>query len=277
MANTPVDIIKEKLDVVEFLKGYIQLNPAGKNFKALCPFHREKTPSFMVSPERQGWHCFGCNIGGDIFGFVMRYENVEFGEALKILAEKAGVELKRVSPAEYKHLGLLYDINEKAKEFYKRELETSQIAREYISKRGLTKETVDEFEIGFAPTGSEALILNLLKSGFHADDILRAGLSFRTERGLSFDRFRGRVMFPIHNHFGKTVGFTGRILPQFDDGKSGKYVNSPETPIFAKSKLLYGFWKSKNFIRDAKNAFLVEGQMDFLLSWQAGAKNAVAS
>src|SRR3989338_3928795 len=277
MANTPVDIIKEKLDVVDFLKGYIQLNQAGKNFKGLCPFHREKSPSFMVSPERQGWHCFGCNIGGDIFGFVMRYENVEFGEALKILAEKAGVELKRVSPAEYKHLGLLYDINEKAKEFYKRELETSQIAREYISKRGLTKETVDEFEIGFAPTGSEALILNLLKSGFHADDILRAGLSFRTERGLSFDRFRGRVMFPIHNHFGKTVGFTGRILPQFDDGKSGKYVNSPETPIFAKSKLLYGFWKSKNFIRDAKNAFLVEGQMDFLLSWQAGAKNAVAS
>ncbi|MDP3948721.1 MAG: DNA primase [bacterium] len=277
MANTPVDIIKEKLDIVEFLKGYIQLNPAGKNFKALCPFHREKTPSFMVSPERQGWHCFGCNIGGDVFSFVMKYENVEFGEALKILAEKAGVELKRVSPAEYKHLGLLYDINEKAKEFYKRELENSGIAKEYLSKRGLTKETIDEFEIGFAPTGSEALILHLLKSGFHADDILRAGLSFRTERGLSFDRFRGRVMFPIHNHLGKTVGFTGRILPQFDDGKSGKYVNSPETPIFAKSKLLYGFWKSKNFIRDAKNAFLVEGQMDFLMSWQAGVKNAVAS
>src|SRR3989338_8495523 len=277
MANTPVDIIKEKLDVVDFLKGYIQLNQAGKNFKGLCPFHREKSPSFMVSPERQGWHCFGCNIGGDIFGFVMRYENVEFGEALKILAEKAGVELKRVSPAEYKHLGLLYDINEKAKEFFKAELANSKVAQDYILSRGLTKETIDEFEIGFAPTGSEALILHLLKSGFHADDILRAGLSFRTERGLSFDRFRGRVMFPIHNHLGKTVGFTGRILPQFDDGKSGKYVNSPETPIFAKSKLLYGFWKSKNFIRDAKNAFLVEGQMDFLLSWQAGVKNAVAS
>src|SRR3989338_4686092 len=207
----------------------------------------------------------------------MKYENVEFGESLKILAEKAGVELKRVSPAEYKHLGLLYDINEKAKEFYKRELETSKIAKEYISKRGLSDETIDEFEIGFAPTGSEALILNLLKSGFHADDILRAGLSFRTERGLSFDRFRGRVMFPIHNHFGKTVGFTGRVLPQFDDGKSGKYVNSPETPIFNKSKLLYGFFKSKNSIRDLKTAFLVEGQMDFLMSWQAGVKNVVAS
>ena len=277
MANTPVEIIKEKLDVVEFLKGYLQLNPAGKNFKALCPFHREKTPSFMVSPERQGWHCFGCNIGGDVFSFVMKYENVEFGEALKILAEKAGVELKRVSPAEYKHLGLLYDINEKAKDFFKNELESSKAAKDYILSRGLTKETIDEFEIGFAPTGSEALILHLLKSGFHSEDILRAGLSFRTERGLSFDRFRGRVMFPIHNHLGKTVGFTGRVLPQFDDGKSGKYVNSPETPIFAKSKLLYGFWKSKNFIRDAKHAFLVEGQMDFLMSWQAGAKNTVAS
>ncbi|HUX35970.1 MAG TPA: DNA primase [Candidatus Paceibacterota bacterium] len=277
MANTPVDIIKEKLDIVDFLKGYIQLIPAGRNFKGLCPFHREKTPSFMVSPERQGWHCFGCNIGGDIFGFVMRYENVEFGEALKILADKAGVELKRVSPAEYRHLGLLYDINEKAKDFFKRELETSQIAKEYISKRGLSNETVEEFELGFAPAGSEALVLHLINSGFHPDDILRAGLSFKTDRGLQFDRFRGRIMFPIHNHLGKTVGFTGRILPQFDDGKSGKYVNSPETPIFAKSKLLYGFWKSKNFIRDTKQAFLVEGQMDFLMSWQAGVKNVVAS
>ncbi len=277
MANTPVDIIKERLDVVEFLKGYLQLNPSGKNFKGLCPFHREKTPSFMVSPERQGWHCFGCNIGGDIFGFVMKYENVEFGEALKILADKAGIELKRVSPAEYKHLGLLYDINEKAKDFFKRELENSKIAKDYIASRGLLKETTDEFEIGFAPAGSEALVLYLINSGFHPDDILRAGLSFKTERGLQFDRFRGRLMFPIHNHLGKTVGFTGRIMPQFDDGKMGKYVNSPETPIFAKSKLLYGFWKSKNFIRDMKHAFLVEGQMDFLMSWQAGLKNVVAS
>lgn len=277
MANTPVDLIKEKLDVVDFLKGYIQLQPAGKNFKALCPFHREKSASFMVSPERQSWHCFGCNIGGDVFAFLMRYENIEFGEALKILAEKAGVELKRVSPAEYKHLGLLYDINEKAKEFFKKELENSKIAKDYISSRGLAKETIDEFEIGFAPNGSEALALHLINSGFHPEDILRAGLSFKTERGLQFDRFRGRIMFPIHNHSGKTVGFTGRILPQFDDGKMGKYVNSPETPIFAKSKLLYGFWKSKNFIRESKHAFLVEGQMDFLMSWQAGLKNAVAS
>ncbi|MBI4085170.1 MAG: DNA primase [Candidatus Liptonbacteria bacterium] len=277
MASTPVETIKERLDIADFLKGYLQLQPAGKNFKALCPFHREKTPSFMVSPERQTWHCFGCNIGGDIFAFLMRYENIEFGEALKVLAEKAGVELRRVSPAEYKHIGLLYDINEKAKEFFKRELENSKSAKEYVSGRGLTLETIKEFEIGLAPSGSETLVLHLINSGFHPDDILRAGLSFKTERGLQFDRFRGRIMFPIHNHLGKVIGFTGRILPQFDDGKSGKYVNSPETPIFSKSKILYGFWKSKNFIRDAKLAFLVEGQMDFLMSWQAGLKNVVAS
>ena len=139
------------------------------------------------------------------------------------------------------------------------------------------KETTEEFEIGFAPAGSEALVLYLINAGFHPDDILRAGLSFKTERGLQFDRFRGRIMFPIHNHLGKTVGFTGRIMPQFDDGKMGKYVNSPETPIFAKSKLLYGFWKSKDFIRDSKSAFMVEGQMDFLMSWQAGVKNVIAT
>lgn len=277
MATSPVETIKEKLDVVDFLRQYLQLQPSGKNYKALCPFHREKTASFMVSPERQGWHCFGCNSHGDIFTFVMRYENVEFSEALKILAEKAGIELKRVNPAEYKYLGLLYEINDAAAKFFKQELEHSDVAKKYLADRGLLKETIEEFEIGFAPNSPEALTLYLIKAGFYPDDILRAGLSFKTERGMKFDRFRGRIMFPIHNHFGKIVGFTGRVLPQFDDGKSGKYVNSPETPIFNKSKLLYGFFKSKNFIREAKSAFLVEGQMDFLMSWQAGVKNVVAS
>lgn len=274
---TPVETIKEKLDIADFLKGYLQLQPAGRNFKALCPFHREKTASFMVSPERQTWHCFGCNLGGDVFTFVMRYENVEFGEALKILAEKAGIELKRLNPTEYKYLGLLYDINESAKKFFMQEFARSEVAKKYLAERGLSEETIKEFEIGFAPNASEALTMHLMKSSFRPEDIVRAGLSFKTDRGMHYDRFRGRIMFPIHNHLGKIVGFTGRVLPQFDDGKSGKYVNSPETPIFNKSKLLYGFWKSKNGIREANQAFLVEGQMDFLMSWQAGVKNAVAS
>ncbi len=277
MAGGTAEIIKEKLDIVEFLKGYITLVPAGKNFKAVCPFHREKSPSFMVSPDRQSWHCFGCASHGDIFTFIMRYENIEFGEALRILAEKAGVELKQLNPAEYKFAGLLYDLNFAAKDFFKNALKQSPVARKYIEDRKLNDNTVEEFELGFAPQEREALCLHFLKLGFRPEDIIQAGLAIRTDRGLLLDRFRGRIMFPIHNHSGKVVGFTGRILPQFDTGEMGKYVNSPESPIFNKSKLLYGFFLSKNFIREEKSVFLVEGQMDFLMSWQAGIRTVVAS
>lgn len=277
MANSPVETIKEKLDVVELLKGYISVQPSGKNFKAICPFHKEKSPSFMISPERQTWHCFGCGIGGDIFSFVMKYENIEFAEALKALAEKAGVELRKISPSDYKFFGLLYDINDAAKEFYRKELANSDLARNYLYSRGLKRETIDEFEIGFAPNFSDSLNLYFINSGYNPEDVVRAGLAIKSDRGGQFDRFRGRIMFPIKNSLGKTVGFTGRILQEFDPGNVGKYINSPETPIFNKSKLLYGFYKSKDHIREAKKVFLMEGQMDFLMSWQSGVKNVVAS
>ena len=277
MPSSTTELIKSRLDVVAFLRNYLTLTPAGRNFKGLCPFHKEKTPSFMASPERQSWHCFGCGIGGDIFTFVMKYENIEFGEALRMLAEKAGVELKHENPAEYRYTGLLYDLNNAAKEFFKRALAAAPVAKEYLKSRGLTQETIETFELGWAPNEPEALSMQLLNSGSSPQDIVQAGLSIKTERGLMLDRFRGRIMFPIHNHTGKVVGFTGRILPQLDRGDTGKYVNSPETPIFQKSKLLYGFWKSKDAIREAKTAVLVEGQMDFLMSWQSGVKNIVAS
>jgi len=277
MPSSTTELIKSRLDIVALLRGYLTLNPAGRNFKALCPFHKEKSPSFMVSPDRQSWHCFGCGIGGDVFTFVMKYENVEFGEALRILAEKAGVELKHENPAEYRYSGLLYDLNNAAKEFFKRALAAAPVAKEYLASRGLTAETIATFEIGWAPNEPEALSMQLLNAGSAPQDIVQAGLSIKTDRGLMIDRFRGRIMFPIHNHTGKVVGFTGRILPQLDHGDTGKYVNSPETPIFQKSKLLYGFWKSKDAIREAKAAVLVEGQMDFLMSWQSGVKNIVAS
>lgn len=277
MAGSTTEAVKEKLDIVEFVKGYVTLNQAGKNWKGLCPFHKEKSPSFMVSPDRQSWHCFGCNTGGDVFAFLMRYENVEFGEALKILAEKAGVELRRLNPAEYKYTGLLYELQDAAKEFWKKELKSAARSRAYLTERGLTEETINEFDIGWASNESERLTMHLLHKGYAPDDLIRAGLCIKTERGMTLDRFRGRIMFPIHNHFGKVVGFTGRILPELDTGEMGKYVNSPETPIFAKSKLLYGFWKSKQGIRDAGKAFLVEGQMDFLMSWQSGIHYAVAT
>lgn len=277
MAVSPVEEIKSRLDIIDFLRQYIPLSPAGKNFKALCPFHKEKTPSFMVSPERQSWHCFGCGVGGDIFSFLMRYENIDFGDALRVLAEKAGVELKRFAPAEYRFIALLYELNEAAKNFFKEQLALAAEAQEYLKARGLKPETVEEFELGWAPNNSEALTLHLLNRSYRPEDLSQAGLSLKTERGLLMDRFRGRIMFPVHNHFGKVVGFTGRILPRYDDGKSGKYVNTPETAVFSKSKLLYGFWRSKNAIREAREAFLVEGQMDMLMSWQAGVKNVVAT
>ncbi|TSC60146.1 MAG: DNA primase [Parcubacteria group bacterium LiPW_15] len=277
MTDGPAQTIKEKLDIVEFLRGYLPMIPAGKNLKARCPFHNEKTPSFMISPERQTWHCFGCGLGGDIFAFLMKYENMEFGEALKVLAEKAGVELKRADPREYKVFGLLYELQDAAKDFWKEQLKTAKIAKDYLNERGLTPETIEEFEIGFAPNDQDSLAMYLINKGYDPADITRAGLIGRTERGLQYDRFRGRIMFPIHNHLGKVVGFTGRILPQLDTGELGKYVNSPETPIFNKSKLLYGFWKSKSAVRESGKAYLVEGQMDFLMSYQAGVKNAVAT
>ncbi len=277
MPSSTTELIKSRLDIVQFLRGYLTLQPAGKNFKALCPFHKEKSPSFMVSPDRQSWHCFGCGLGGDVFTFLMKYENIEFGEALRILAEKTGIELRHENPAEYRYTGLLYDLNESAKQFFKRALAAAPVAKEYLKSRGLTQETIETFELGWAPNEPEALSMQLLNAGSSPQDILQAGLSIKTERGLMLDRFRGRIIFPIHNHTGKVVGFTGRILPQLDKGGTGKYVNSPETPIFQKSKLLYGFWKSKDAIRETKAAVLVEGQMDFLMSWQSGVKNIVAS
>jgi len=278
MSDATTQEIKSKIDIAEFLRGYITLIPAGKNFKAVCPFHKEKTPSFMVSPDRQTWHCFGaCNTGGDIFTFLMKYENLEFFEALKVLAEKAGVELRRADPAEQRQFGVLYDINSIAKNFFMDELGTAKGAKEYLENRSLKSTTLHEFEIGFAPNKPDALVLHLIHKGVSVSDIERSGLAFKADRGGYMDRFRGRVMFPIANHFGKTVGFTGRVLPEFDTGTAGKYVNSPETAIFKKSKLLYGFYKTKNAIREANTVLLVEGQMDFLMSYQDGVKNVVAT
>ena len=274
---SPLEEIKEKLDIVDVIKGYIELKPAGKNFKGICPFHAEKTPSLIVSPERQIWHCFGCNAGGDVVKFVSLYENVEFYEALRILAEKAHVDLKRYTPAEERQFGVLYDIQRAAADFFKDSLAASNRALKYLDGRKLSMDTIEEFEIGFAPESFDALTVNLIERKFELTDVVRSGLSFRTDSGKYIDRFRGRIMFPIHNHFGKIVGFTGRILPELERPEVGKYVNSPETPIFVKSKLLYGFWKSKKEIRESGYATLLEGQMDFLMCWQDGIRNAVAT
>jgi len=269
-----VDLIKSKLDIVEFLRSYLKLTPAGKNFKALCPFHGEKTPSFMVSPERQTWHCFGCNLGGDVFSFIMQYENLEFPEALRYLAERAGVEIRTISPAQQREFGVLYDIHEEAAKLYQALLAKHAPAVEYLKSRGLTGETAKEFRLGYAP-GGEALTLHLLKKGFAVSDLVRAGVSFKNRTGLHRDRFENRIIFPISNTVGKVVAFTGRILGE-STPEIPKYLNSPESPIFTKSKILYGFDMSKRGILESRTALLVEGQMDFLMAWQSGIRNVIA-
>jgi DNA primase len=273
---TPLEEIKEKIDIVDFIKSYLSLQPAGKNFKALCPFHQEKTPSFIVSPDRKIWHCFGCNAGGDVIKFLMLYENLEFYEALRVLAEKAGVEFRRLNLQDQKEFNLLYDLNEKAKNFFKEQLDKSAAAKEYLKKRGLRPATIEEFEVGFTP-GGETLVLYLLNLGYNINDIVKAGLAIKTDKGRYIDRFRGRIMFPIYNSFGKTIGFSGRLLPSLETPEAGKYVNSPETPLFNKSRILYGFHKAKQEINRSQTAFLVEGQMDFLMTWQSEIKNVVAT
>lgn len=273
MSDT-TQLVKEKLDLADFLRQYVKLTPAGKNLKGLCPFHKEKTPSFMVSPERQMWHCFGsCGEGGDIFKFVMKYENLEFFDALKMLAEKAGIDLRQYGNPDQKRHNILYEINNAAKDFFKKSFTPEAAA--YLKERGLKKETIEEFEIGFAANTRDGLTGYLLKKGFQVQEIERAGLAFKTERGTYWDRFRNRIMFPLYNQFGKVLAFTGRIMPG-ETADVGKYVNSPETPIFSKSKLMFGLHKSKNFIRENKSAVLCEGQMDLIMMWQDGIKNAVA-
>lgn len=273
---SPVEEIKSKLDIVEVLSGYIKVSKAGANFRALCPFHHEKSPSFMISPARQIWHCFGCNEGGDIFKFVMKIEGVEFGDALRNLAHRAGVILKREDPQIRTERGLLMDVCRAAMEYFKKNLEQNKEVQEYLKKRGLKKETIEEFKIGYSTDAWDGLLKFLNAKNFKSQDIEKAGLAVKSEKSVNgyFDRFRDRVMFPIANSNGDIIGFGGRIF--HDKENEAKYVNSPQTLIYDKSKVLYGFDKAKMEIRKDNFTILVEGYMDLIMSHQAGAKNTVA-
>lgn len=222
-----------------------------------------------------------CGVGGDVIGFLMRYENLEFIEALRVLAEKAGIDLRVTGGTDQRQYAVLYEVNQTAKDFFRDYLNSdaavAKSARDYLKERGLKDETIREFEIGLAPNSSDVLNRHLIKIGYKIGDIERTGLVYKTERGTYWDRFRHRIMFPLHNNFGKPIGFTGRIMPGSEDAAVGKYVNSPETPIFNKSKLLFGFDKSKNAVRDSKTAVVVEGQMDLIMAYQDGVKNVIAT
>ncbi|MDD4607481.1 MAG: DNA primase [Patescibacteria group bacterium] len=273
-----VDEIKNKLDLIDVVREYVpNLKQVGANWKSPCPFHKEKTPSFFVSPDRQIWHCFGCGAGGDMFEFIKKIEGIEFAEALKILANKAGVEIKRDNPEVVNQRTQLMDVCSQAANFYHQVLlKTAQAekAREYLKQRNLSDQTIQEFKLGFAPESWDSLVKALKTKDFLEIDIQRAGLALSKNGQKYYDRFRNRIMFPIQDTHGNMVGFTGRTL---DPNESAKYVNTPETSIFNKSKILYGLDKAKKYIREEKLAIIVEGQMDVLASHQAGIKNVVAA
>lgn len=278
----PSEEIKAKLDVVDVIRDYIQLSAAGVNFRAKCPFHHEKTPSFIVSPDKQIWHCFGCGKGGDIFSFVMEMEGVGFAEALRLLAPKAGVILKKSDPALSSQRNRLLDMMDLAARYYQEILAKHQEAlevRRYLTKRGLTEDTLTEWQIGYSLDAWEDLISLLKKRGFNEQEIFLAGLSVRSqERPGFYDRFRGRIMFPIRDINGNIVAFSARVRPDKEaTEKMGKYINSPQTMIYDKSRILFGLDKAKQEIKRQNLAIIVEGQMDAVTAQQKGFKNVVAS
>jgi DNA primase len=272
--------VKQRLDIVDLVSDYVTLQKAGRNFKALCPFHTEKHPSFFVFPEQQSWRCFGaCGTGGDIFSFVMKKEGIDFGQALRLLAQRGGIALsprEAPSKAEDEKKERFFQINETAAEYYHHLLSSTkagETARSYLAKRKVTPETIKEFRLGFSPDAWEIMKNYLLGKGYTEKELGEVGLIIEKEEGGSYDRFRNRLMFPICDITGRVTGFGARVL----DDSLPKYINSPQTSIFDKSSILYGIDKAKSAIGKKNLVIIVEGYMDVLTAHQHGWQNVVGS
>lgn len=279
MQNNQVEEVKNKTDIVSIISEYIEVKKAGRNYKANCPFHGEKTPSFMISPELQMYKCFGCGKSGDVFTFIEEHEGMEFGETLKYLAEKAGVKLIFSNNDNHSDRERIIEVNNSAQKFFEYALNNHPEAKrvfEYLKKdRGLNEESIKKFNIGYSPNDFKALSNYLIqKKNYNINDLEKTGL-LAGSKGRLFDRFKGRVIFPLFDHRGEVVGFAGRILP-WDKQDMAKYINSPETVVYHKSKVLYGLNITKGEIRNSKFAIIVEGELDMISSYQAGIKNVIA-
>ena len=272
MADT-VQQVKDKLSIVDVVSQYVKLERSGGSLRARCPFHAERTPSFFVSPDRGTYHCFGCNVGGDIFTFVEQIEGLDFKGALKILAEKAGVPLTYEKPEQKDARDRLFELMEVATIFYINKMTPE--ARKYLNERGINDETIKEFRIGWAGDSWTEASDYLKAKKYTEKEIIDAGIGKKGDRG-TLDKFRNRIMFPINDTAGRVIAFSGRIFGEKASPEAPKYLNSPETPLFHKSRILYGFDKAKVAIRKLSCAVLVEGQMDLLASHQAGWTNTVA-
>ncbi len=278
--DNPVEEIKRKLDIVEYIGSFITLKKNGRNFKAICPFHSEKTPSFVISPERQIWHCFGaCNDGGDVVKFLMKWENITFIEALKELARKTGVTLKSFSFEDkiWKKRERFFNMNLLAAEFFAYLLLKEKFAgkaMDYLVTRGIKPATVKRFQLGYAPQSWDSLKLFLKKKKYADEEMLENGLLVKSDRGSFYDRFRGRLMFPIKDSRGFIIGFSGRNLD--NKSKEAKYINTPETPTYHKRETLYGIDLAKESIKKENNVYVVEGEFDMITPYQSGFTNFVA-
>src|SRR6202171_1756812 len=275
-------------DIVEVIGTYFPLKRAGSTFKALCPFHQEKTPSFTVSPSRQTFHCFGCGAGGSVFRFVMDYEHLDFPAAVKKLANRVGIpviEERGSSPAEedrqHEARRALLQLHAEAAEWFHENLVKAKIgapAREYLKGRGIDRRIAKDWQIGFAPDSWDAFLNWALERGYRRAQILQSGLikprDENRPEGEAYDRFRGRIMFPIHNDVGEVIAFSGRVLEKESEG--AKYLNSPETPLFRKGRVLFGLHKTKPGLIEANCAIVCEGQLDLITVFEAGITNVVA-
>ncbi|MDP3804739.1 MAG: DNA primase [Candidatus Omnitrophota bacterium] len=274
--DTIIDKIQEKSDIVEVISGYIPLKKVGRNYKTTCPFHHEKTPSFVVSPDKQIYHCFGCGVGGNVFSFLMKYENLQFPEVVEMLAKKTGVMLPRIAgrrDEENAYTTGLYKINELACQFFQVCLANNTASRDYLASRGIGDEAIKNFRIGYAPDQWEGA-LNFFKSKSVTGQVLeKAGLAISNDKGGHYDRFRNRVIFPITDLKNRTLGFGARVL----DSSLPKYINSPETPIYSKGRNLYGLHLSREAIKKEGYALVVEGYLDFIMPYQAGIRNIIAT
>ena len=287
MPHIPPEIIEQIAaanDIVEVIGGYFPLRRMGGTFKAVCPFHNERTPSFTVNPQRQIFKCFGCGAGGSVFRFVMDYEHLDFPSAVRKLAEKAGIKIPEaeMSQADYEKADLrrrLLSLHADAAEYFHQQLmrgNSADAAREYMKKRGLNAEVAKSWKIGFAPDSWDGLLAAMQSAGYSEMELRESGLfSTGEDSGKTYDRFRGRVMFPICNDTGEVIAFSGRVL--FAEQSPAKYVNSPETPLFTKGNVLFGLNKSKRALIAAKQAIVCEGQVDLITAFEAGVQNVIAA
>jgi DNA primase len=276
--NSSVQKIKERLSIIDVVSSYLTVEKAGKNYKAKCPFHNEKTPSFFISPDRGSYYCFGCGAKGDIFSFVEHFEGTDFLGSLKILAERAGVSLSSFKSKEKDKTDIYYDIMEEAATFFQKKFAVNKEARAYLLGRGLNDASIISFRIGYAPESWNEVLDYLSGKGYKKEDIEIVGL-IKKKDNRYYDRFRGRIMFPINDTTGRVIAFSGRIFKKIDSKSSieeAKYLNSPDTPLFNKSNILFGLDKAKSAIRNRDYSIVVEGQMDLILSHQAGFINTVA-